>query len=203
MKLDRIHSYIAGHARALDFVGEHLSVEITRTAEAIIAALREGKKVLLMGNGGSAADAQHFAAELVGRFLSERRALPAIALTTDTSILTAVGNDYGFDEVFKRQVEALAQPGDVVIGISTSGRSNNVFHALTSANQIGCKTVGLLGRDGGNIAGIVDIPLTVAVQETPHIQEAHVTIIHIICDLVERELFATKNPKFSTRYENL
>jgi D-sedoheptulose 7-phosphate isomerase len=129
------------------------------------------------------------AAEFVGRFLLERKALPAIALTTDTSILTAVGNDYGFDEVFKRQVEALARPGDVVIGISTSGHSNNVFHALTAANDMGCSTIGLLGREGGNIAGIVDVNLTVPVQETPRIQEAHLTIIHIICDLVERNLF--------------
>ncbi|MCD4689265.1 MAG: SIS domain-containing protein, partial [Desulfuromonadaceae bacterium] len=145
---------------------------------------------LLMGDGGSAADAQHFAAELVGRFLLERKALPAIALTTDSSILTAIGNDYGFDEIFKRQVEALAQPGDVVIGISTSGKSNNVFHALTAANRVGCKTVGLLGRDGGNIAGIVDIDLTVPAQYTPYIQGTHGAIIHILCDLVEKELFA-------------
>jgi D-sedoheptulose 7-phosphate isomerase len=110
-------------------------------------------------------------------------------LTTDTSILTAVGNDYGFDEVFKRQVEALARPGDVVIGISTSGHSNNVFHALTAANEIGCKTIGLLGREGGNISGIVDVALTVPVKETPRIQEAHLTIIHILCDLVERNIF--------------
>jgi D-sedoheptulose 7-phosphate isomerase len=158
----------------------------------IIDALNAERKVLIMGNGGSAADAQHFAAELVGRFLLERRALPAIALTTDTSILTAVGNDYGFDEVFKRQVEALAAPGDVVVGISTSGCSNNVFHALTAANKIGCKTVGLLGRDGGNIAGIVSVNLTVPVQETPRIQEAHVTLIHILCDLVEQGLFGRK-----------
>jgi D-sedoheptulose 7-phosphate isomerase len=123
--------------------------------------------------------------------LRERRALPAIALSTDTSILTAVSNDYGYDEVFKRQVEALASPGDVVIGISTSGHSNNVFHALTRANEIGCRTIGLLGRDGGNIGGIVDLALTVPVRETPHIQEAHLTIVHILCHLVEQELFTS------------
>ena len=155
----------------------------------MVTALRDGRKVLIMGNGGSAADAQHFAAELVGRFLLERKALPAIALTTDSSILTAVGNDYGFDEIFRRQVEALAQPSDVVIGISTSGMSNNVFHALTAAKAIGCKTIGFLGRDGGKIAGIVDVDLTVPVQETPLIQAAHGAIIHIVCDLVEKELF--------------
>lgn len=170
-------------------VAHEQSEAILDCCRLLTAALREERKVLIMGNGGSAADAQHFSAELVGRFLLERKALPAIALTTDSSILTAVGNDYGFDEVFRRQVEALARPGDVVIGISTSGMSNNVFHALTEANSIGCKTIGLLGRNGGNIAGIVDVDLTVAVQETPSIQAAHGAIIHIICDLVEKELF--------------
>lgn len=174
---------------ALSAVSKEMSDDLLQACRFTTDALKQGHKVLIMGNGGSAADAQHFAAELVGRFLLERKALPAIALTTDSSILTAVGNDYGFDEVFKRQVEALAQPGDVVIGISTSGKSNNVFHALTAANQTGCKTIGLLGRDGGNIAGIVDVNLTVPVQYTPYIQGAHGAIIHIICDLVEKELF--------------
>lgn len=171
-------------------VAEHLSVAVVETARSIIDALAKGNKVLVMGNGGSAADAQHLAAELVGRFLRERRALPAIALTTDSSILTAVGNDYGFDQVFSRQVEALAQPGDVVIGISTSGKSANVRAALSAARAAGCRTIGLLGRDGGDIAGLVDQALVIPVQETPHIQEAHVTIIHILCNLVERELFS-------------
>ena len=170
---------------------EVITPEIWRCVRLLADALRQGRKILLMGNGGSAADAQHFAAEMVGRFLLERRALPAIALTTDSSILTAVGNDYGFDEVFKRQIEALAVSGDVVVGISTSGRSNNVFHALTRANEIGCRTIGLLGRDGGNIAPIVEVDLTVPVVATPRIQEAHATIIHILCDLVEQELFVT------------
>lgn len=187
--LNAIRSQLEQHCRVIDIVGERMAPEIESCCRLVVEALRDGRKILVMGNGGSAADAQHLAAEFVGRFLLERRALPAVALTTDTSILTAVGNDYGFDEIFKRQVEALAAPGDVVVGISTSGRSNNVFHALTTANEIGCRTVGLLGRDGGNIAGIVDVNLTVPVQETPRIQEAHITIIHIICDLVEQELF--------------
>jgi D-sedoheptulose 7-phosphate isomerase len=189
MSLRRIHDHLEQHLRAIELVSQYLVQDIDRSCSLIVDALQSGKKILVMGNGGSAADAQHMAAEFVGRFLLERKALPAIALTTDTSILTAVGNDYGFDEIFKRQVEALARPGDVVIGISTSGHSNNVFHALTAANEIGCKTIGLLGREGGNIAGIVDVNLTVPVQETPRIQEAHLTIIHIICDLVERNLF--------------
>jgi D-sedoheptulose 7-phosphate isomerase len=189
MSLPEIRRQLADHIRTAEIVAERLAPEIERCRTLLISALQKGNKLLVMGNGGSAADAQHMAAEFVGRFLLERKALPAIALTTDTSILTAVGNDYGFDEIFKRQVEALARPGDVVIGISTSGHSNNVFHALTAANEIGCKTIGLLGREGGNIAGIVDVNLTVPVQETPRIQEAHLTIIHIICDLVERNLF--------------
>ena len=115
--------------------------------------------------------------------------MPAIALTTDTSILTAVGNDYGFDLIFRRQVEALAEEGDVVIGLSTSGSSNNVYGALLLAGERGCRTIGLLGRDGGTIAGIVDIPLTIPAQDTPRIQEAHITIIHLICELVEKRLF--------------
>jgi D-sedoheptulose 7-phosphate isomerase len=191
MALDSINDYFKRHIEVMEIVAARLAPEIEAFCCLLVTALGEGKKVLIMGNGGSAADAQHVAAEFVGRFLMERKALPTIALTTDTSILTAVGNDYGFDEVFKRQVEALAQPGDVVIGISTSGHSNNVFHALIAANEIGCKTVGLLGRDGGNIGGIVDVNLTVPVEETPRIQEAHGTILHIVCDLVEKSLFAS------------
>ncbi|MCK4508331.1 MAG: D-sedoheptulose 7-phosphate isomerase, partial [Desulfuromonadales bacterium] len=152
-----------------------------------------GHKIMTMGNGGSAADAQHFAAEMVGRFLLERKALPAIALTTDTSILTAVGNDYGFDDVFNRQVEALANPGDVLIGISTSGNSLNIKRALESGKNIGVRTVGLLGRDGGEIGPMVDFNLTIPSSETPRIQEAHLVIIHILCDLIEKGLFESDN----------
>ncbi|MEZ4598897.1 MAG: D-sedoheptulose 7-phosphate isomerase [Syntrophotaleaceae bacterium] len=189
MTHEDIKSHFENLSSVLLTVAEKKSDLILSACRTIAAALSAGHKVLIMGNGGSAADAQHFAAELVGRFLLERRPLPAIALTTDSSILTAVGNDYGFDEIFKRQVEAIAQPGDVVIGISTSGKSNNVFHALTAANKIGCKTIGLLGRDGGNISGLVDLDLTIPEQYTPYIQGAHGAVIHIICDLVEKELF--------------
>ncbi len=189
MSNEQVQAYFDRHQQAIAFVRDHLAEKIAQVAETISRALKQGNKVLIMGNGGSAADSQHFAAELVGRFLLERRGLPAVALTTDTSILTAVGNDYGFDEVFKRQVEALAKPGDAVIGLSTSGRSNNVFHALIAANEIGCATVGLLGRDGGNIRGIVDLDLTVEIRETPHIQEAHCAILHLLCDLVEQDVF--------------
>jgi D-sedoheptulose 7-phosphate isomerase len=189
MTLTDIQSQFERLRQVFETVSRHKAAEVLRCGQLMAETLRAGGKVLVMGNGGSAADAQHFAAELVGRFLLERRALPAIALTTDSSILTAVANDYGYDEVFKRQVEALASERDMVIGISTSGRSNNVFQALTAANEIGCKTIGLLGRDGGTIASIVDIDLTVPVRETPAIQAAHGAILHILCDLVEKELF--------------
>ncbi|MBD1401021.1 D-sedoheptulose 7-phosphate isomerase [Pelobacter sp. M08fum] len=185
---DFIHNHFKRHAEVVEMAEKKLTPAIISTVTVIVAALNAGKKLLIMGNGGSAADAQHFAAEFVGRFLRERRALPAIALTTDTSLLTAVGNDFGFDQIFKRQVEALAQPGDVVIGISTSGNSANVALAMTAAQQLGSTTIGLLGRDGGIITPLSDIQLTVPVQETPHIQEAHITIIHLICDLVEQAI---------------
>jgi len=184
-----VTSYFEQLRDVVDRVGRDKASIIVQCVDLVVDALRDGGKILVMGNGGSAADAQHFAAELVGRFLMERKALPAVALTTDSSILTAVGNDYGFDEIFKRQVEALARPGDVVIGISTSGMSKNVFHALIAANQIGCKTIGLLGRDGGTIAGIVDVDLTVAEEHTPFIQTAHGAVLHLLCDLLEKQLF--------------
>ncbi|HET6421256.1 MAG TPA: D-sedoheptulose 7-phosphate isomerase [Geobacteraceae bacterium] len=188
--LDEIRSHMKAHREVVQAIEETLSGGISRTAEMIGKALQNGKKLLLMGNGGSAADAQHFAAEIVGRFLMDRRGLPAMALSTDTSILTAIGNDYGFDAVFRRQVEALAAEGDVVVGISTSGNSENVYSALSLARQMGCRTVGLLGKDGGTIRDIVDIDLTVPSKDTPRIQEGHIMMIHIICDLVEKRLFA-------------
>jgi len=163
--------------------------QIVAAAQIIIEAYQKGGKILLMGNGGSAADAQHIAGELVGRFKKERKALPAIALTTDTSILTAIGNDYGFNEVFRRQVEALAQHEDVVIGISTSGNSPNVLLAIEKANEIGAKTIGLSGKGGGKLAQLASLCLVVPSDDTPRIQETHITIGHIICDLVEKSLF--------------
>lgn len=185
----QITDYFARHAQVVETTALELAPQLARCAELLATALADGRKILIAGNGGSAADAQHFAAELVGRFLRERRALPAIALTTDSSILTAVANDYGFEQVFARQVEALASPGDVVIGISTSGNSANILAALASARQRGCPTVALLGRDGGAIAARVDLSLIVGCTETPHIQEMHVTIIHLLCKLIEAQLF--------------
>jgi D-sedoheptulose 7-phosphate isomerase len=193
MMIDEIHRQMKAHIAVIKMVEEQMSDSITACVELLVDALSKGGKLLLMGNGGSAADAQHFAAEMVGRFLLERRALPAIALTTDTSILTAVGNDYGFDDVFARQVEALANPGDVLIGISTSGNSHNVKCALEAGQKLGAKTIGLLGRDGGVIGPLVDLNLTVPCSETPRVQEAHLVIIHILCDLVEKSLFCPVN----------
>ena len=187
--LEDIRWQLRSHIEVIRMVDETLAAPVAECALLLIDALQKGHKILTMGNGGSAADAQHFAAEMVGRFLMERKALPAIALTTDTSILTAVGNDYGFDDVFKRQVEALAEPGDVLIGISTSGNSTNIKRAFEVGTEVGAKTIGLLGRDGGEIASKTDFNLTVSSQETPRIQEAHLVIIHILCDLVEKGLF--------------
>ncbi len=154
-------------------------------------AYKAGNKVLLMGNGGSAADAQHIAAELVAKLRIRRKALAAIALTTDSSILTAVSNDFGFEECFSRQVEALGVAGDIVIAISTSGRSRNVVRAVASAREIGCYTAAFTGRTGGDLAGKIDSLLAVPSEETQRIQEAHGLIGHMYCDLLERELFET------------
>lgn len=158
-------------------------------AAAMAEAFRNGGKVVLFGNGGSAADAQHVAAELVNRFLMERKALPALALTTDSSILTAMANDLGFDCVFARQVEALVRPGDVVVGLSTSGNSENVLQGLRAARECGATTVGLTGRDGGRLKDVADICFCAPSDNTPRIQEAHITVLHAICEAVERELF--------------
>lgn len=162
---------------------------LARIAVAMTEAFRNGGKVVLFGNGGSAADAQHVAAELVNRFLMERKALPALALTTDSSILTAMANDLGFDCVFARQVEALVRPGDVVVGLSTSGNSENVLQGLRAARECGATTVGLTGRDGGRLKDVADICFCTPSDNIPRIQEAHITVLHAICEAVERELF--------------
>jgi D-sedoheptulose 7-phosphate isomerase len=161
---------------------------ISAAADALRQALRDGRTVLICGNGGSAADAQHFAAELVGRFTRERRAWPALALTTDSSALTAIGNDCGFDRVFARQVEAHGHPGDVLIGISTSGGSPNVLAAVETAKARGLVAIGLTGRDGGALGRAVDVHLNVPSPSTARTQEVHITLLHVLCDLVEREL---------------
>ena len=162
--------------------------QIEQMANFIIAAYKAGGKVVLFGNGGSAADAQHIAGELVGQFKLRRQAFPAIALTTNTSVLTAVANDYGYNTVFSRQIEALVNKKDVVIGISTSGNSPNVIEAIEMAKGKGAKTIGLTGGNGGKLAEAADLALIVPSDTVPRIQEAHITIGHIICEMVEREL---------------
>ena len=157
-------------------------------------AFERGNKLLLFGNGGSAADAQHIAAEFVNRYLIDRPPLPALALTTDTSILTSVSNDMAFQEVFAKQIKALGKEGDVAMGISTSGNSSNVVKALEVAKEMGIKTVGLTGKDGGMIAKIADITLVVSSSSTPRIQETHILIGHILCEMVEHQLFFKVNP---------
>ena len=162
--------------------------EILGIAEAIIDSLKKNGKVILFGNGGSASDSQHIAAELVGRFKKDRNALAAIALTTNTSVLTSLANDYGYDIVFAKQVEALGQKNDVAIGISTSGKAKNVACAIKQAKKMGLKTVALTGGDGGELAKLADISLLVPSTVTARIQEAHITIGHIICELIEQAL---------------
>jgi D-sedoheptulose 7-phosphate isomerase len=162
--------------------------QIAAAAREICRTLEQGNKVILFGNGGSAADAQHIAAELVGRFSGERRALAAIALTTDTSILTSVANDYGYEHVFARQVRALGRPGDLAIAISTSGNSPNVCEAAAAAREIGLVTVGLTGADGGKLGPAVDYHINVPHRSTARVQEVHIMIGHIFCELIEDNL---------------
>ena len=186
---DQVVSELKESARVKLVVADSLSTVIAAAAQAIAGAFRAGGKLLIMGNGGSAADAQHLAAEFVSRFMMERRALPAIALTTDTSILTAIGNDSGFEFVFSRQVEALANhPSDVLLAISTSGNSRNVLKAVARAREKNLKSIGLTGQ-GGALRTLVDFAIPVPSTDTQRIQEAHGAIGHILCGLVERELF--------------
>jgi D-sedoheptulose 7-phosphate isomerase len=161
------------------------AASVVRAAEVMTAAIAAGGKVLVFGNGGSAADAQHFAAELVGRFQQDRAGLPAIALTTDGATMTSVANDYGFDRVFARQVEALGMSGDVAVGISTSGASPNVLAAFSTARQRGLRTIAFTGRDGGALGAAADVHINVADQSTARVQEVHRTLIHALCEIVE------------------
>ncbi len=168
---------------------EALIAQVAKVCEVIIAAYRDGKKTLIAGNGGSAADAQHIAAEFVSRFYFDRPALPSIALTTDTSILTAIGNDYSYERLFSRQIEAIGQKGDVFIAISTSGNSKNILMGLEAAKSKGLITVGLTGASGGKMAALCDYAIKAPSDSTPRIQECHILVGHIICGAVEANLF--------------
>jgi D-sedoheptulose 7-phosphate isomerase len=163
--------------------------DLARIAALWIEALRADRKVIFFGNGGSAADAQHLECELAGRFYLDRRPVAAVSLTVNTSSLTAIGNDYGFAEVFARQLEGIGRPGDVAVGISTSGDSENVVRALQTARDLGLRTVGFTGRGGGRLPPLCDLWLAIDSEETPRIQEGHILAGHIVCELVERELF--------------
>ncbi|MBS1502161.1 MAG: D-sedoheptulose 7-phosphate isomerase [Bacteroidetes bacterium] len=173
------------HQQLIQKVIDTLTGDIEKACRVMVSTLKNGNKVLIAGNGGSAADAQHIAAELSGRFVKERKALPGIALTTDTSALTSIANDYGYEYVFSRQVEALAKPGDLFIGISTSGNSRGVLNAFESAKKLGCSTLGLSGRDGGKMSGLCDLNIIVPSNVTARIQEMHILIGHIICKAVD------------------
>ncbi|MCK9338135.1 MAG: D-sedoheptulose 7-phosphate isomerase [Arcobacteraceae bacterium] len=186
--LSRVQSEFELHIKSVTECLPKLEADVSKAAYLIVEALKKGNKVLLCGNGGSAADAQHIAAELTGRYKTERRGLPGIALTTDTSALTAIGNDYGYDRIFDRQVEALARSGDVLIGISTSGNSKNVINALNVAREMGCVTIGLSGRDGGAMNDVCDINIVVPSFDTPRIQEMHILIGHTICHCIDDNL---------------
>lgn len=184
---DKFQSALNEHALLLNSMAS-LEADLTAAVDAVVRAFAEGKKILLCGNGGSAADAQHIACELVGRFFRERRAVPAIALTTDTSILTAVANDYSFDDVFARQVAAFGQPGDVLIAITTSGNSKNVIRAAEAARERGLTVIGLTGRAGGKLKELSNPCLCVPSDSTPRIQEMHILLGHILCEIVEEGL---------------
>lgn len=173
------------HQNIIQKVIDTLTGDIETACQMIVEAIKNGNKVLVAGNGGSAADAQHIAAELSGRFVKDRKALPGIALTTDTSAITSIANDYGYEHVFSRQLEALAQPGDLFIGISTSGNSEGVLNAFRSAKKINCKTLGLSGRDGGQMNDLCDLNIIVPSSVTARIQEMHILIGHILCQSVD------------------
>ena len=182
-----IEEYIQKSATVIENCSQNIP-KIIESIEKIISCLENDKKIVIFGNGGSAADSQHMAAEFIGRYKIERKSLPAISLTTDSSILTSIGNDYSFSEVFSRQCESIVNTNDVVIGISTSGKSENVRKGLLEAKKHGAMTIGILGKDGGNIKDVCDISIIVKEDDTARIQEAHRVIIHIICEFVEKKI---------------
>lgn len=187
MIIDRINKSIEVKKNILR--DNNLVKKMDLISQAIIKAYKSNKKVILFGNGGSAADAQHLVGELVNKFYFDRKSLPAIALTVNTSILTAIGNDYSFDQIFSKQLEGIGDEGDIAIGISTSGNSRNVIEGIKKAKEIKLFTIGFTGKSGGKLSEIVDICTNVPSNDTPRIQEAHIMIGHIICEMVERELF--------------
>ena len=189
MEIEKAYfNFLSEHNRLFSKL-DQIASDVQKAGKLITNTIKAGNKILICGNGGSASDSQHFAAEIVGRFQKDRIALPAIALTTDTSILTALGNDYGYDVIFSRQIEGLSVPGDTMIGISTSGNSANVILAMEAARDRGVKSIGLLGNDGGALASKCELAVVVPHSDTARIQEAHIFIIHFWAACVERALF--------------
>jgi len=185
-----IKSEFKSHLKTINNVieSEKLSDDLLKCSEHAVNTLKLGKKIILFGNGGSASDAQHIAAELTGRYKTERKGLPGLALTTDTSALTAIGNDFGFERIFDRQIESLANDGDLIIAISTSGNSPNVINALKKGREMGCVTIGFSGKNGGKMNGYCDINLVVPSNNTPRIQEMHILFGHIICEIIDQNI---------------
>lgn len=183
--IKKIYTELDEHKEVMELVRDEMLPQITKVSKLLVETINTGNKILLFGNGGSAADAQHIAAELSGRYKKERRGLPAIALTTDTSALTAISNDYGFNYVFSRQVEALANKGDAIIGISTSGNSENVLQGVILGKKLKCTTIGLSGNDGGKLEAICDHNIIIPSNNTARIQEMHILIGHIFCQIIE------------------
>jgi len=186
---DAIRAMIGDSINVKEALRKSQTDNIEKAVRLMVKSLSAGGKLIIFGNGGSASDSQHMAAELVGRFKKERRALGAIALSANTSTLTAIANDYGYDVVFSRQMEALGRKGDVAIGISTSGKSENILNAMKTARSLGLDTIGILGGDGGAVKQECDIAIIAESKDTPRIQEAHATICHILCALIEEEMF--------------
>lgn len=187
--LAQIRARLEQSARVMDATGTAAAEAICAAATRLVEAFRAGHKVLAFGNGGSAADAQHFASELTGRFQLERPALPALALTTNSSDLTAIANDYGFDEVFRRLIQAHGREGDVAVALSTSGNSRNVLAGVAEARARGLATIALTGRGGGKLAGMADVAVVVPDDETARIQETHAAVCHVLCELIDEALF--------------
>ena len=192
--MGEINAELKEHIELINQILNSQVGKVKEIAQLIIDCYKNNGKVILFGNGGSAADAQHIAGELVGKYQLERKSLPAIALTTNTSILSAVANDYDFSKIFERQIEGLVTNKDVVIGLSTSGNSENVIRGILKAKEIDAKTVAFTGKSGGKLKGKVDILLNIPSNNTPRIQEAHITVGHIICNLIEKELFGKNEP---------
>ena len=192
-----IQQQFSEHIKVTQNTIDSLTDKIEIAANICVNSLKNGGKILILGNGGSAADAQHIAAELVGRFQLERKGISAIALTTDTSILTAIANDFGYEHIFARQIEALANPEDVVLGVSTSGNSANVIKAIELANNIGCKSIGLTGKSSKKMKNLCDINISIPAKNTARIQEMHILVGHIICNLIDLEFSDSKSYFFN------